>query len=439
MEQAVKIRSLFCILVIVLLSACQPSKLLALATSTPTSTATNTLTPVPTFTPTITPTPIGGGNGTILYSEGWTLYSIGTNGRNKKLIDENCSWNITFSPDGHYATCSMGKQIDDKSWGGYGVTLIDLQTHKVVKKLAESALVGQTPTSRLFGEDPTMVGWSPNSKQYVFIGTYQDETGLYVIDIDTSSVTLLFKSQDLRDIKWSPEGTKILLFELAKNSGWKLNLYVVNLDGTHVAKLTEKPVYFEAILSEWGNDDNTVFLNFQGMKGINLETMQPNGETLPFINPSPMYIPSPNRQYQLIVGSSSNREVFLENIGDSQKTDLSKDFNIPNSIGSSLPDIQWSPDSKMLGYYDAQSASIVLISIETLSIFSKIKVEQDSNSQQPYYYGKFTWLPDGKQLLFVQADKSGGFAIMLSDLDGNAKMLFNAKYPVGIHVDQLTH
>jgi Tol biopolymer transport system component len=323
---------------------------------------------------------------------------------------------------------------------GVGVILIDLKTHDVVKRLAESAVIGKN-RSFLFSElseeyNCATFGWSPNSKQFAFTGTYEGKSGLFVIDIENLSVTLLYEKQNLDVLKWSPEGTKILFFENVNASeptpDRRFSLYVINLDGTHLVQLTEKPAYFESIVSKWGNDDNTIFLNSWEMKGINLDTMQPNGETLPTADLASLVISSPDHQFDLIVNGNSGK-VFLESGDISQKTDMSKNFNV-DKRGS--PDFQWSPDSKTLAYYGPKEKAILLMSIETLTVSPLVKVAQDDKSQwNEVTYGKYLWLPDSKQIIFTRADGKGGFNVSLVDLLGNVKTLFTAKYPVQLYIE----
>ena len=285
-----------------------------------------------------------------------------------------------------------------------------------------------------------MFGWSPDSKQFAFTGTYNGKTGLYVVNVQNSGINLLYENANLNVIKWSPEGTKIMFFELADASSWKLNIYVVNSDGTNLIKITKKPGYFESIQSTWGNDDSSIFLNdMQGMRGINLDTMQPNGETtLTLRDTNQKIIFSPDHKHYLTV-NGLGRKIILANEDGSQKTDLSKNFNIINSIGSAFPNFQWSPDSKTIAYYDSKKNSIVLWSIEESKLSTLVTVTQDANSQYKYLYGQYLWLPDGKQIVFVQADGAGGFAICISDLSGNTTTLTTAKYPTSIYVEQIWH
>lgn len=430
--------SIYYVMVICFLSACQSPTLMG--TSTPTSTvtpsATSTITPSPTYTPTITPTPMGGGSGTIVYTEGSTLYSIDTNGKNKKIIEENCPVYTTFSPDGRFMTCSKYKKIDENNYGFFGIIVIDLNTHKVVKRLVESALIIQA-----YGDKGTLVNdsdypyfdWSPNSKQFAFIGTFEGKTGLYNASLENSSAVLLYESQNLLQPKWSPEGNKILFFEVTDTTGYRidgLNVYVVNLDGTHLVKLTEKPGSYSTLLTVWGKDENTVFpwTGRLKMEGIDLDTMQPNGETLPSPIIDRDYIPSPDHQFNLSI-KNLYEKVFLESNDGSEEIDISKFFNLDRHF---LPDFQWSPDSKTLAYYDPIEKAIVLMSVETLTVSQLVKVAVDENGEwsDSYVYGEFLWLPDSKQIAFVQGDGSGGFVASLVDLSGNVKTLFTAKYPI---------
>jgi len=354
---------------------------------------------------------------------------------------DNCSWNIAFSPDGHYMTCSMYKKIDDKNAGGYGVILIDLETHNVVKRFAESTLIGENFGSNqqhAMGDLP-YYGWSPNSKQFAFTGTYKDESGLYVINLEDLSITLLYKNPTLREVVWSPDGSKILFFEnviISKNpsppSGM-FNSYVINLDGTHLTKLTENPGVFSYEQTDWGNDNNTIFIDG---KGINLDTMQASGETIPILGPYQSAIVSPDHKFQVVIDDWRNK-LYLESIDGSKKINIAGKFSV---APMSIPNIQWSPDSKTLSYYDPQKSSIILMPIDTLTISPLIKVQQDNkNSFNHYYYGNYSWLPDGKQIVFIQAGTAGGFAICLSDLAGNITNIVTAKNPVSLHIGSTRH
>lgn len=440
MKKVTKASAVFVLLFYLLLSGCGSSQIPE-PTSTPsariTSTLTLTPTKTPTSTPTITPTPIGGGSGAIIFSEGWTLYSMDTSRGNKKLIDKNCSWNITFSPDGRYMTCSMFKQMGEHGYGGFGVILVDLKTHKVIKRLIGSTLIGPEffDDSGSTGYDPDyeFYYWSPDSKQFAFVGTHEGKSGLFVLDIENSSIKLLYENPNLYYPVWSPGSTKIMFFEMVNSTNGRNHVYVVNTDGTDLVQVTNDLAYYSSLLSIWGKDDNTVFLNDHEFKGINLETMEPTGETLPWPDPANHIISSPNHQYNLTI-RNVDEAIYLESKDESQKIDITKYFTVDTTRPSD-DQFKWSPDNKTLAHYDPKEKSIVLFSIESLTPAVLAKVAQPETGQSNNNYGQFLWLPDGKHIIFVQANNGDGYQIAMTDLSGKVKVLYTTKAPVGIHAE----
>ncbi len=448
MKKATKVSTIFAIFCL-FLSGCGSSQIFeptntpsATITSTPILTPTSTPTSTPTNIPTVTSTPIGGGSGTLIFSEGWTLYSMDTSEGNIRLIDENCVWNITFSPDGRYMTCSMYKQIEEHGYGGFGVILIDLKTHKEIKRLVESTLIGPEffNDSRSRGYDPVydFYSWSSDSKQFAFVGTHEGKTGLFVLNIEDSNVTLLFENPNLYYPVWSPGSTKIMFFDMLQQKSWSRNrVYVVNTDGTNLTNMSKDLAYYGALHSFWGNDDNTIFLNYYGFNGIDLETMKPNGEILPQPDYANYKIPSPNHQYNLII-RNIDEAIYLESKDDSQRIDITQYFTFETTWPSDSQ-FQWSPDNKTFAYYNPKEKSIELFSVESLTLSTLTKVAQGETGQSSTFYGRFLWLPDGKHIIFVQANNSGGYQIAITDLSGKVKVLYTAKYPVGIHIEPTVH
>ena len=428
-----KIRLFLCTIVVIFLSACKPSGLSQelpdtptltntfSPTSTHTPTPTITPTPIPSHTPTITPTPIGGGNGRIIYTDGWELYSISTDGNNKKRISENCVM-VKLSPDGHYMTCHLAKS-DNSDNSIWGVILIDLETHEVAKRLAETVLI----ETRFVGDEAQR--WSSNSKMFSFYGSYDGETGVYVVDFDHSNTILLYKTPYSTFQKWSPDGSKILLFENLHDpksniNDRQYNYYVVNSDGTNLIKLNKSPGYNFYGRVNWGKNNNTIFLDGEG---ISLETMQPNGErediTLIKHNGD-----SPDGKFNL----NWTDRVNLENRITSEILDTRKIFPSVHDMGDS----DWSPDSKSLAYFDKKKSSIILLSLDTLTNAHLVDVKQDASYQYgDNFFGNLLWLPDGKQLIFIQAGENGGFEVCVTDLSGNLKTLFTTKFPVRIFIE----
>lgn len=89
--------------------------------------------------------------------------------------------------------------------------------------------------------------WSPDGTKITFqhchSGTWSNDAGIYIMDIKTKEVTLLFSaSSTICSFRscWSPDGTKILFSRCVPNgdSTWGQSLYVVNVDGSDLKQLT---------------------------------------------------------------------------------------------------------------------------------------------------------------------------------------------------------
>lgn len=342
-------------------------------------------------------------------------------------------------------TCSKYRDIDEQRHGAFGVILIELKTHKVVKRLIESSLIGQE-----FSNDFIIKGspyydfyyWSPDSQKFAFVGTHQDKNGLFVLDIETSQVTLLHESPYLYYPVWSPGSTKIMFFDMLQATHWGNNsIYVVNVDGTHLTKLTKKLASYSSFLSEWGKDDNTLYLHSYEFNGsvynsqhneIDLETMERIGPHYPSPDPANVVIPSPNHQHELIV-RNVDEGIYLKSQDNPEELDVMKYFELVRG-SLAIDQFKWSPDSKTIAHYDPKEKAIVLFSVESLTLSVLVKVAQ-GNPDTPYFIGTFLWLPDGKHIIFVQGSDNHGYEIAISDLSGNVKVLYTAKYPVYIYVE----
>lgn len=280
----------------------------------------------------------------------------------------------------------------------------------------------------LFVIPPDIKSWSPDSKKFSFYGNYQNETqnesGLYIIDIDSSSITLAYKtSYEVRQ-KWSSDGSKILLFEMLDDRKLSGNYYIINSDGTNLVKLNQDPQFNLIGRVNWGKNNSSIFVD--GV-GINLETLQPNGE----INKSDRrsICISPNGKFEFIVYEKSVDNFFkFRNSDNPQEIDVTEKFDISFLIKC----YAWSSDSKNIAYYDDKEKSILLFSPETLNISHLIDV---NIHKRPSFTGIFLWLPDGKQIIFAQPNGiNNGFDVNITDLSGNIKKIFSTNSFVELYI-----
>ena len=117
--------------------------------------------------------------------------------------------------------------------------------------------------------------------------------------------------------------------------------------------------------------------------------------------------------------------VDLVNRETSEKLDTRKIFPVARDMGWH----DWSPDSKTIAWFDRTKSAIFLLSIDTLTNSHLVDVKRNSKNQYDYFNGRLLWLPDGKQIIFVQTGENGGYEVCITDLSGNSRTLFTTHNP----------
>ncbi len=126
--------------------------------------------------------------------------------------------------------------------------------------------------------------WSVND-QLVFM-SLMNGSGLdiYVMNVDGTALRRLTSSPNNGDPMWSPDGTRIT-FGSDREGGNKLNIFVMNADGSQQQRLTHFDVPYEAGDTHWSSDGKKIVFEYDvnGMKQSDptahaeVWTMNPDG------------------------------------------------------------------------------------------------------------------------------------------------------------------
>jgi hypothetical protein len=76
-------------------------------------------------------------------------------------------------------------------------------------------------------DDVLLLAWSPNAEKIAFSGTIDGNSGVFVLDLNTSNVTRIWSK--LGDFDWSPDGAKILILDTEKDSNGNIKNQSINI------------------------------------------------------------------------------------------------------------------------------------------------------------------------------------------------------------------
>jgi Tol biopolymer transport system component len=126
--------------------------------------------------------------------------------------------------------------------------------------------------------------WSPDGTQIVFISMRIAGSGLYVMNADGSSVTLLLEDPtgQLYRPAWSPDGTTILY---QQDPG--PDLWLMNFDGTNRRNITGTP--YDDGEAEWSPDGTQIVFNSNRTGNNEIWIMDADGSNLAKITNHPSF------------------------------------------------------------------------------------------------------------------------------------------------------
>jgi Tol biopolymer transport system component len=118
--------------------------------------------------------------------------------------------------------------------------------------------------STLFSVEPR---WSVNNQLVSMSLMSGSDLEVYVMNIDSAELRQLTSAGNNGDPVWSPSGTRIT-FGSDREGGNKLNIFVMNADGSRQERLTQCDVPYEAGDTNWSSDGKKIAFEYDinGMK-----------------------------------------------------------------------------------------------------------------------------------------------------------------------------
>lgn len=295
----------------------------------------------------------------------------------------------SWSPDGN----RLAMRYDTAN----GIAIMDVQG-------SGSAISGAQPTliTSEFSDAPD---WSPDGSQLIYMSSGSPG---WVIDryelASGNSLPVPSIPNWLRDPKWSPDGQKILFAADPDNNG-NSDIYLVNLDGSGLIRLTSNPFYEgspnwspdgqKIVFSSEANGNQDLFImNLDGSGLLQLTTdsadefdpaWSPDGTRIAYVS---------NREDK---NFGNNYEIYVINIDGSAEMRLTY-----NQVNDRWPD--WRPGSTATGQQTCQSQAAFTTDVTipagtrfaTPTTFTKIWRLENT--------GQCTFTPDAFRLRFVGGD-----------------------------------
>jgi len=296
-----------------------------------------------------------------------------------------------WSPDGQ----RLAMRIDFGA--GDGIAIMQLQG-------SGNNLSGTQPTA-IFNEFSDAPDWSPDGNQLVFMASGSPGWIINRYAIDSTNLSQISGIPNrLRDPKWSPDGQKILFAADVENNG-SSDIYVVNLDGSGLTRLTDNDYYEgspnwapdgqKIVYSAEVNDNKDLFIMNMDGSGLFQLTSDPADEFDAAWSPDGTRIAFTSTRNDTNFGN--NYEIYVINADGSAEMRLTY-----NQANDRWPD--WRPVSTATGQQACQSQAAYSadVTIPTGTRFatptSFTKVWRLENT------GQCTFTPNAFRLRFVGGD-----------------------------------
>lgn len=198
---------------------------------------------------------------------------------------------------------------------------------------------------------------------------------------------------------WSPDGKQIAF--LSDRTG-KLNLFLMNKDGSNVVQLTN------------------------GSENIETYKWSPDGSMIAFVMPE-VLIPSSEMETSFVVDAETkiNRLWIVSKSGGVPKALTNDKYYVRGSggWGTSIPEFDWSPDSKKIAFGSTKGSGF-----ESFFMYSTINVvDVGSGSIMSFtnrggFENMPTFSPDGKSIAFLESELACSYffyrKVVVANLDG---------------------
>lgn len=383
------------------------------------------------------------------------LYLADADGSNERVMPFNAG-NCQWSPDSKqlvFQTRSTDPSIPNNS----DIFIYTIETGEIVP-------VVESP---YFDSDPA---FSPDGKSIVYVSDIDGNFDVYSRVVATGETKRLTYNLGHDSFpSYSPDGTQIVFnsdFEKENN-----DVYVMNLDGTGVRKITDGPGWDAFMPNGWSADGTQILLlsDQEGKENIYLMNFEPfepalvtseiegderpdgsyspDGERIVYMSSNEIRIFEPGSQkdrlvYRTVAGSAptfspdGSRIVFQERIEDnteicSVNVDGSGFFNLTRNPSRDMAPA-YSPDGSRIAFSAARAAGT--------STFEIYVMNADGSDQRMIFGDRAmsvgaAWSPDGKSIVFAndrEDGRVGNFELFSISVDGGepTRLTTRPKYDV---------
>lgn len=192
--------------------------------------------------------------------------------------------------------------------------------------------------------------WSPDGKKIAFTSERDGNNEIYIMNSDGSNQTrLTFSPENEHFPEWSPDG-KLIVFSRTMTDNAN-DLFIVDLNGVEVARLTETLKVTESYPDWSPNGDKIVFSSFGG-KQSGIWKMNSDGTNPHLLIAGPLHHPawSPDGKYIAFDGEPGGNK-FEVYIIKADGTEMRQITQHPGGSGEYNKDPSWSPDGYQLVYF----------------------------------------------------------------------------------------
>ncbi len=126
------------------------------------------------------------------------------------------------------------------------------------------------------------ISWSPDGGKIAF----QDSTDIFTINLDGSNRINLTNGQFINyEPSWSPDGSRIAFARSIFSHGFYPDVYVMNVDGSNVTRITDAPDYGESRFPDWSPDGQRITLGLSAdiLDPPSLALIDPDGTNIQFL------------------------------------------------------------------------------------------------------------------------------------------------------------
>jgi TolB protein len=238
------------------------------------------------------------------------------------------------------------------------------------------------------GREPDLQG-----HRFLVTSVRTGDTEVFLVDPTTGDATNLTRSPRSEDRYpcWSPDGNR---FAFTSDRDRTFNVYVADIDGGNVRRVTELKPPAVAYMPSWVGDRIVFGLHDAGSQ---IATVKPDGGDMRILGPGHDPVLSPDGKRIAFTGfAPGGMTVFVMDADGSHRRQVVKEAN---PWGAVFPD--WSPDGKRLVYAFKVGEGLELFVIDA---------EGGMNPRQLTHQGRVStpaaWSPDGAWISFRHTDEA---------------------------------